>query len=85
MVATLPTGIPAAIFGPSCGSLSVPAEKPRDPERDSNLWLKAKLGLRQFCVRGLKKAQCEVLWACLTYNLQHWIRLRKLQPARVIT
>src|SRR5271157_4439069 len=28
-----------------------------------NLWLKTKLGLRQFCVRGLKKARCEVLWA----------------------
>jgi len=42
----------------------------------SNLWRKAKLGLRQFCVRGLKKARCEVLWACLTYNLQQWFRLR---------
>jgi len=21
----------------------------------------------------------EMLWACLTYNLQQWIRLRKLQ------
>jgi transposase len=42
----------------------------------SNLWLKAKLGLRQFCVRGLKKARCEVLWACLTYNIQQWFRLR---------
>jgi hypothetical protein len=42
----------------------------------SNLWLKAKLGLRQFSVRGLQKARCEVLWACLTYNIQHWFRLR---------
>jgi transposase len=42
----------------------------------SNLWLKAKLGLRQFCVRGLKKARSEVLWACLTYNIQQWFRLR---------
>jgi hypothetical protein len=42
----------------------------------SNLWLKTKLGLRQFCVRGLKKARCEVLWACLTYNIQQWFRLR---------
>jgi len=42
----------------------------------SNLWLKAKLGLRQFCVRGLQKARCEVLWACLTYNIQQWFRLR---------
>jgi hypothetical protein len=42
----------------------------------SNLWLKTKLGLRQFCVRGLKKSRCEVLWACLTYNIQQWFRLR---------
>jgi hypothetical protein len=42
----------------------------------SNLWVKAKLGLRQFCVRGLQKARCEVLWACLTYNIQQWFRLR---------
>jgi transposase len=42
----------------------------------SNLWLKTKLGLRQFGVRGLKKARCEVLWACLTYNIQQWYRLR---------
>lgn len=42
-----------------------------------NLWIKAKLGLRQFHVRGLKKVRCEALWACLTHNLQHWIRLRR--------
>ena len=51
----------------------------------SNLWLKAKLGLRQFAVRGLRKVRCEVLWACLTYNIQQWFRLRwkvRLQPAR---
>lgn len=50
----------------------------------SNLWLKAKLGLRQFAVRGVQKARCEVLWACITYNLQQWYRLRwkaGLQPA----
>jgi transposase len=50
----------------------------------SNLWLKAKLGLRQFCVRGLKKARCEVLWACLTYNIQQRFRLRwKVRGAAV--
>ena len=42
----------------------------------TNLWLKAKLGLRQFCVRGLQKVRAEVLWACLTYNIQQWFRLR---------
>ena len=44
-------------------------------------WIKSKLGLRQFHVRGLVKVQMEMLWACLTYNLQHWIRLRKLANA----
>jgi len=42
-------------------------------------WIKSKLGLRQFHVRGLVKVQMEMLWACLTHNLQHWIRLRRLQ------
>lgn len=40
-----------------------------------NAWLKAKLGLRQFRLRGLVKVGLEVLWACLTYNIQQWIRL----------
>ncbi len=38
-------------------------------------WLRAKIGLRQFRVRGLKKVRCEALWACLAYNLSQWIRL----------
>lgn len=37
--------------------------------------LKAKIGLRQFRVRGLKKVRGEALWACLAYNLSQWIRL----------
>ena len=41
-----------------------------------NLWIKEKLGLRRFRVRGLLKATCETLWACLTYNIQQWTRLR---------
>ncbi len=44
-------------------------------------WIKSKLGLRQFHVRGLAKVQMEMLWACLTYNLQQWIRLKKLDTA----
>ncbi len=44
-------------------------------------WIKSKLGLRQFHVRGLMKVQSEMLWACLTYNLQQWIRLGKLRAA----
>lgn len=49
-----------------------------------NAWLKAKIGLRQFRVRGLKKVRCEALWACLTYNVQQWFRLcwkARLAPA----
>jgi IS5 family transposase len=44
-------------------------------------WIKSKLGLRQFHVRGLAKVQAELLWACLTYNLRQWIRLRKQTTA----
>ena len=50
-----------------------------------NLWIKTKLGLRQFHVRGLEKVRCEALWACLTHNLQHWIRLRRQQTALLVT
>jgi transposase len=39
-----------------------------------NLWIKDKLGLRRFRVRGLVKVRCEALWACLTYNLQLFAR-----------
>jgi transposase len=40
-----------------------------------NAWIKDKLGLRQFRLRGLIKVRMEALWACLTYNIQQWIRL----------
>lgn len=48
-------------------------------------WIKSKLGLRQFHVRGLKKVQMEMLWACLTYNLQFWIRLTKLRTSSAVS
>jgi DDE family transposase len=48
-------------------------------------WIKSKLGLRQFHVRGLKKVQTEMLWACLTYNLQFWTRLSKLRTTPGVT
>jgi hypothetical protein len=48
-------------------------------------WIKTKLGLRQFHVRGLVKAQMEMLWACLTYNLQNWIRLSRLRATPLVT
>jgi len=34
-----------------------------------HVWIKSELGLRQFHLRGLAKAQMEMLWACLTDNL----------------
>lgn len=46
-------------------------------------WIKCKLGLRQFHVRGRIKARTEALWACLTYNLQQWVRLTKPHTAAV--
>jgi transposase len=48
-----------------------------------NLWIKAKFGLRQFSVRGLRKVGMEALWACLTYNIRVWMRLRWRQAAAV--
>ena len=46
-----------------------------------NAWIKAKMGLRQFHLRGLRKVKMEAVWACLTYNIQQWIRLRRRVPA----
>lgn len=40
-----------------------------------NAWIKVKIGLRQFCVRGLPKVTAEAFWAAVTYNIQQWIRL----------
>jgi len=41
-----------------------------------NSWIKQKIGLRQFRVRGLTKVAMEAVWACLTYNIQQWLRLK---------
>jgi transposase len=48
-----------------------------------NAWIKEKLGLRKFRVRGLAKAGSELMWACLTYNIMQWVRLIWRQPATV--
>jgi len=40
-----------------------------------NAWIKAKLGLRQFRLRGLGKVLMELLWACVAYNVAAWMRL----------
>ena len=39
-------------------------------------WIKEKMGLRRFHVRGLKKARLELWWVTLAYNIKQWIRLR---------
>jgi hypothetical protein len=49
-----------------------------------NAWIKDKLGLRQFRLRGRVKVGLEALWACLTYNIQQWIRL-VWRPQRQVT
>jgi transposase len=41
-----------------------------------NAWIKSKIKLRQFQLRGRVKVTMETLWAALTYNIQQWIRLR---------
>jgi hypothetical protein len=43
-------------------------------------WIKSKLGLRPFHLRGLVPVPREMLGACLTYHLPQWIRLRKPLP-----
>jgi transposase len=39
-----------------------------------NAWIKEKIGLRKFSLRGMVKAGIELTWACLTYNAMLWIR-----------
>jgi transposase len=50
-----------------------------------NAWIKTKIGLRQFRLRGLAKVKMETLWACLTYNIQQWIRLCWRKPLALTT
>ena len=47
-----------------------------------NAWIKDKIKLRKFRLRGLIKAEIETRWACLAYNVKQWIFLsRKKQEA----
>jgi transposase len=46
-----------------------------------NAWIKDKLGVRKFRVRGMAKAGTELIWACLTYNIMQWVRLIWRKPA----
>jgi transposase len=40
-----------------------------------NSWIKEKLGIRKFRLRGLAKARAEALWGVVTYDVMQWIRL----------
>ena len=40
-----------------------------------NAWIKDKIKLRKYRLRGMGKAEIETLWACLAYNAKQWIRL----------
>lgn len=46
-----------------------------------NAWLKERLGLRRFRLKGKTKAAIESLWAVITCNLQQGIRLGVLSHA----
>jgi len=45
-----------------------------------NACIKERHGLRKFRVRGMAKAGMELMWACLTYNVQQWVRLCWRRP-----
>jgi transposase len=52
----------------------------------AHAWIKERCGLRQFRCRGRLKASMEATWACLSYNLARWFRLRsKLNPITAAT
>lgn len=40
-----------------------------------NCWIKEKLGIRKFRLRGMAKASTEALWGVLTYDVMQWLRL----------
>ena len=40
-----------------------------------NCWIKEKLGIRKFRLRGWVKATTEALWGAFTYDVMQWIRL----------
>ena len=40
-----------------------------------NCWIKEKLGLRKFRLKGMAKATTEALWAVLSYDVMQWVRL----------
>ena len=45
-------------------------------------WIKERCGLRQFRCQGRLKASMEAMWACLSYNIIRWFRLRPSSHAQ---
>lgn len=50
-----------------------------------NAWIKDKIGLRKFSLRGKEKAGIELTWACLAYNAMVWMRQCWRKPALAAT
>lgn len=48
-------------------------------------WIKEKIGLRRFRLRGLTKVTMEALWACMANNIAQWIRLRWRDCSEAVT
>ncbi len=40
-----------------------------------NCWIKEKLGMRRFRLRGMARATTEAIWGVLTYDVMQWVRL----------
>jgi transposase len=52
--------------------------KKRGPTAEfANCWIKEKIGLRKFRLRGLAKVTIEAIWAVLTYDVMRWVAWRK--------
>jgi transposase len=49
-----------------------------------NAWIKEKLGIRKFRLRGMAKATTEAVWGALTYNAQQYIRLKRKQAQAAV-
>jgi hypothetical protein len=45
-----------------------------------NAWIKDKIKLRKYRLRGMTKAGIETTWACMAYNIMQWIRLCWREP-----
>ena len=49
-----------------------------------NLWIKEKMKLRKFRLRGLIKVKIEAVWVALSYNIHQFIRLMSQKGIEVL-